>query len=222
LDPKNDDAQVWYADLLFYQGRSEEALGCLDRLLACDPSCQWAGLKRAWILFATGEYRAALEQIWQSLMMDPEFGLGHFLLGLIYQQMEMPDDAATELETARRSSPVHPAVLAALGHLYSATGDSDRARVFLSELTDLSEVRYVSPYCFAVVHAGLGNRDASVAELQRALELRDIQLQWAFVDPRLEELRRSDGRVALVLPKMGLRASSGSPVVPPPGLSPGR
>lgn len=140
-------------------------------------------------------------------MMDPEFGLGHYLLGLIYQQIEMYDDAITELETARESSAVYPGVLAALSHLYAAGGDSERARLLLGDLTDLSERRYVSPYCLAIVHVALGNRDACFAELQRAFDGQDIQLQAALVDPRLAHVRSADGRLALLLSRLGLKSS---------------
>jgi DNA-binding winged helix-turn-helix (wHTH) protein len=199
-----EQSRIWYADLLLCRGLPDEAAAHTDAVLSQNPLSQWGGFQRAWTLFVIGDYRAAMEQIWRALVLDPNFGLGHFLLGLVYQQMEMVDEAFTELETARLSSPVHPVVLSALAHLHATTGSPDRAGDLLEELTHLSEHRYVSPYCFAVIHAGLGNRDASVAEFGRAFENRDILLQWTYIDPRLNALRKSEGRLALLLSRVGL------------------
>lgn len=209
LDPCCEQARIWYAELLLCQGRAQEALAQTDAALAHDPLSQWAGFQRAWILFVTGEHRAAMEQVWHSLVLDPNFGLGHLLLGLIYQQMEMLDEALTELETARLSSPVYPVVLSALGHLYATNDSPDQAGDILEELSVLGDKRYVSPYCFAVVHAGLENKDACVAEFQKAFDNHDAQLQWIYVDPRLNAMRRSDGRLALLLSRIGLRNGQG-------------
>lgn len=205
LDPNCEQARIWYADLLLCRGRAAEAVTHTEAVLARDPLSQWGSFQRAWTLFATGEYRSAMEQVWHALVLDPHFGIGHFLLGLIYQQMEMIEEALTELETARLTSPIHPAVLSALGHLHATAGSHEKARDLLEELTDLSDRRYVSPYCFALLQAGLGKREACLAEFERAFEEKDILLQWAYVDPRMDALRRSDARLAFLLSRVGLQ-----------------
>jgi DNA-binding winged helix-turn-helix (wHTH) protein len=205
LDPRCEQAHIWYADLLLCCGRTREAVLQTEAALAHDPLSQWGGFQRAWTLFVTADYRAAMEQVWHALVLDPGFGLGHFLLGLIYQQMEMAEEALTELETARLASPIHPIVLSALGHFHATNGSPEKAADLLEELTQSSETRYVSPFCFAVVHAGFNNRDACVAEIERAVDNRDTLLQWMFVDPRLGNLRRGDARLALLLSRTGLR-----------------
>jgi DNA-binding winged helix-turn-helix (wHTH) protein/Flp pilus assembly protein TadD len=205
LDPHCEQALVWLADLLLCQGRVEEAVAQVETSLAHDPLSQWAGFQRAWTLLAVGDARGALEQAWRALVLDSNFALGHFLLGLIYQRMEMVDEALTELDYARSSSPSSPIILAALGHVHATSGAPEQAQAALEELTALSQRRYVSPYCLAVVHAGLDDRDSCVAELERALNGRDIHLQWMYVDPRLSSLRCSDDRIISLLNRMGLQ-----------------
>jgi DNA-binding winged helix-turn-helix (wHTH) protein/Tfp pilus assembly protein PilF len=208
LDPDCEQAHIWYADLLLCRGRAAEAVIHTEAVLASDPLSQWGCFQRAWALFVTGEYRSAMEQVWHALVLDPNFGLGHFLLGLIYQQMEMIDEATAELETARLKSPIHPIVLSALGYLHATTGSHEKAKDLLEELTDLSDRRYVSPYCFALLQAGLGKRDACMGEFERAFEEKDILLQWVFVDPRVSALRASDARLAFLLSRVGLQSGS--------------
>jgi DNA-binding winged helix-turn-helix (wHTH) protein/Flp pilus assembly protein TadD len=205
LDPHCEQALVWLADLWLCQGRLEEAAAQVEIALAHHPLSQWAGFQRAWTLLAAGNARGALEQAWRALVLDSNFALGHFLLGLIYQQMEMLEEAVTELDYARTFSPGSPIVLGALGHVHAVSGAAEQARGIIEELSALSQRRYVSPYCPAIVHAGLNDGDSCVAALERAFEGRDIQLQWVYVDPRLSSLRCSEPRITALLNRMGFQ-----------------
>lgn len=205
IDPCCEQARVWFGDMLLCQGRVEEAFAQISAALANDPLSQWAGFQYAWTRFMTGDFRGALEQTWRALMLDPNFALGHLLLGFIYEEMETLDDALTEFENARASAPGNPVFLAALGHGLARSGAREQARSILQDLDALSRRRYVSPYCSAIIYAGLGDGSACVAELERAFEGRDIHLQWMYVDQRLKSLRSSENRLRDLLSRMGLR-----------------
>ena len=47
-----------------------------------------------------------------------------------------------------------------------------------------SRERYVPPYATALVHAGLRDRDAAYAWLQRAYEAHDVHLALLVIDPK--------------------------------------
>jgi hypothetical protein len=66
-------------------------------------------------------------------------------------------------------------------------------------------VRYVPPYASALVHAGLGERDAALAALDRAYDVRDVHLMYLAVDPKWDDLR-SDPRFRALLERCRLVA----------------
>ncbi len=64
-----------------------------------------------------------------------------------------------------------------------------RALELLRELEAERAARYISPYDIAIVHAGLGDRDAALRELRRAVDDRSAWMVFLEVDPRLDGLR---------------------------------
>jgi hypothetical protein len=56
-------------------------------------------------------------------------------------------------------------------------------------LAAVSRERYVPPYQMALVHAGLGEREAVFEWLTRALEARDVHLIFLTVEPKWDSYR---------------------------------
>jgi hypothetical protein len=73
----------------------------------------------------------------------------------------------------------------------------------LEELKELSKRSHVSPYDFAVVNAGLDEKDKALEWLQKALEDRSAYLVYLNVEPIWDGLR-SDPRFTDLLRRMRL------------------
>ena len=56
---------------------------------------------------------------------------------------------------------------------------------------------YVPAYWFALLHAGLGQRDSALRYLERAYEERSTVLAYLLIDPRLAPLRNDPRFLAL-------------------------
>ena len=98
------------------------------------------------------------------------------------------DDAVAEYEkaTALNDDPVPQALL---GHLYAKIGRKDEARRILQRLRDSPKERYVSPYLFAMIHLGLGEKDRAIDFLEKTYEDRDgYNIAFIKVDPFLDPL----------------------------------
>ena len=95
-------------------------------------------------------------------------------------------------------------MLALLGHAYAASGHKAEAQNVLSELDDLQNRRYISPYTVAAIYAGMSEKDRAFEWLEKANEERDIWLMNLKVDPAFSKLR-SDRRFADLLARAGLR-----------------
>jgi hypothetical protein len=84
------------------------------------------------------------------------------------------------------------------GYVLATTGRAAEAREVLRTLDDIARQRYVPPYAMALVHAGLGDRDAVFAWLDKAYAARDVHLIYLPVDVKWDPYR-SDARFAALL-----------------------
>jgi len=148
-------------------------------------------------------YDEAIEQVRKALEMDPSFAMGHWLLGLPYEQKAMYREAIAELQGALELSKGSPYMLGALGHTYALSGNRQRARQAVADLQELSKRRYVSPFETALIYTGFGDKERALEWLERALEDQSWGMIFLKVDPRFDRLR-SDSRFAGLLRRMGL------------------
>ena len=91
----------------------------------------------------------------------------------------------------------------ALGHALAVSGDAKAARLKLETLTTRTEHWYVSPTLIARVHAGLGETEEALDQLNRAYEVRAADLVWLNVRPVFDSLR-GNPRFSELLGKIGL------------------
>ena len=104
------------------------------------------------------------------------------------------DEAIAVLEPIAGSSLLRQS---SLGHVYAIAGKTARARNILTALTAEADRRYVPSYWFALLYAGLGDRNRALRYLERAYEERSTVLAYLLIDPRFAALRDDPRFVAL-------------------------
>ena len=110
-------------------------------------------------------------------------------LGVAYEAKGEHEKAITELETARDLSVRAPYFLRSLGHAYATAGRKGQAQQILQELRRDSAKRYVSPFAFALIYTGLGEKEQAFDWLEKAYQQRDPSLSTIRGDLRLDPLR---------------------------------
>ena len=123
-------------------------------------------------LLRAGRLEEALGEAERCVELDPRYDRGRATLGWVQLEMRRYAEGVEELERAVALSPGDSGWLAQLGQAYALAGRTDRALEVLGRLEKLSRRRYVSPYHFAYVHAGLGDEDGAMDCLERACEQR--------------------------------------------------
>jgi len=193
LDPAYPSAHHWFAMMLMATGRYEESLEQIEKAIALEPESALYDVKRGTILMAAGRLDEAEAHLRAALERRPESPLARRELGLLELVRGRPEAARLHLDS---SEPAYALVLGRLGR-------KSEARAMLETLRDLESSGYVSPIDFALIYAGLGERDAALDELERAFEMRDAALVYLRTQPGFAPLR-PEPRFQDILKRMGI------------------
>jgi TolB-like protein/DNA-binding winged helix-turn-helix (wHTH) protein/Flp pilus assembly protein TadD len=175
--------------ILSQVGRHDEALPEMRRARELDPLDPMMHAMSSQVALQAGDSPAALEHARQAINLDPEFWIGHVMKGQALIQLRQTDPAVEALTMAARFSNSNSKAMSMRGYLLATTGRESEAREVLGALEAASRTRYVPPYALALVTAGLGDKEATYAWLERALEARDVHLMFLTADPKWNAFR---------------------------------
>ena len=197
LSPGDTMAAVWYAAGLTASQRFDEALEHLRRAEARDPFNRPVQSQLVRALYMARRFGDTSRECQRLAADDATFamwpcGLARVLSGSV-------DEGIAELEALVRTSP-RAINLAALGYAYGRAGRRGDATRVAAELARLTHEEGGVAYFSAEVSAGLGDRPATLALLERAQRVRyPAVVLRAQVDPKFD-LLSADERARLVLP----------------------
>lgn len=198
LDPGYDLGHRYLAHVLSQMGQQDEADATIRRARGLDPFSPMNHAMSSQFAFQARDYPAAAQHARQAIVVDPGFWIGHIELGQAEEQLGRPDVAFEAFQEAARLSSGNTKTMAFRGYVLARLGRAAEARDILKTLESLSGERYVPPYAIALVQAGLGERDAALASLDRAYEARDVHLVFLPVDPKWDAYRSEPRFRALV------------------------
>ena len=201
LNPNYAPAHYWYASCLSAMERMDEALAEDRRAIEIDPLSIFARTQLAWMRFHSRQYALAILHLRETLDLDPNFTIAHWLLGQAYLFQCRHHEALAEFRTAIHLSPQDLGLTAWLGYAYAVAGQTKDALEILGRLKDTSQHQYVRPFLFALIHAGLGNHDDTFEWLEKAREEREEWLAWLKVDATFDR-QRQDPRFSELLRRM--------------------
>ncbi len=196
-------AHFWYACYLWSMGRAAESVEQATRAQALAQLSPVVNANLGWALYFERRYDEAITQCVHALDLDTHALMTYTVLGQAYVAASRYDDAISALHSAVGFSGGASFTSAALGYACGKGGKRREARKILHELQERSTANYVSPFCEALVHIGLGDTDQALDCLDRAYEEHSHWLVYAKVWPLLDDLR-SDARFAALLGKVGL------------------
>ncbi|HEX5234654.1 MAG TPA: tetratricopeptide repeat protein [Silvibacterium sp.] len=202
LDPQCAVAHQWYANLLSIVGRHEEALRHATEARMLEPLSVGPAGFVGFTLLRAGRYREALRQSETALTLEPNSPIANWFLGQAFTALEQFGKAQEAFSAAVENSHGANMYLAALGHVYGASGKVARAAEVLGKLEQLAGERYVSPLDLGIVCIGLERIDAAFEYLSVALEQRVMRLTELAM-PMFKRLR-GDPRYDEIVGRVGL------------------
>jgi tetratricopeptide (TPR) repeat protein len=204
LNPSYATAYQRYSLYLIAMGRTQESLVQMNHARDLDPLSISMNFSLGWRLYMAHNYDQAIEQLLNTLELDPNFALPRMVLGQAYEQKGSYQQAIADLQQAATASHDSPPMLGALGHAYGVSGNRSNAEKILNQLMEQSKKQYVSPFYVAIVYAGLNENEKAVDWLEKAYKDRSNAIVFSKVDPQLDTLR-STPRFQSLLHRLALQ-----------------
>ena len=203
LNPNNGLAYSWYSYYLTAMEKYNDAKSILEKARDLDPLSFKIATDVGFILYYSGDYDMAINELQASLELNSTYGLTHLWLARAYQEKKLYDEAISEYRETMNILPDWPVALAGIGNVYVEAGNITEAQKILDTLSLLKQSQFVTAYGIALVHAGMGDSDSTFKWLNKAYDERSNWLVWLKTDPRWESIR-TDERYAELVRKVGL------------------
>ncbi|HEY6210518.1 MAG TPA: hypothetical protein VIW28_15760, partial [Gemmatimonadales bacterium] len=204
LDPRYPDAHLFHGWYFVATNRMDDAIREVQTAVNLDPFSSVNNARLATMLFLARRYDEVLAQSRRVMELDSMFQghVGRAELARAYLWLGRCAESLAALKGAPGLAVVMWRGL--LGYTYARCGRRAQGLAELARLrAEARKGRYVSHYSLAMIHAGLGDNERALAELDSAYVERPWPMFTLRVDPTFDGLR-AEPRFGRLLKKVGL------------------
>ncbi len=195
--------RLWYAECLARMNRFEDALSESARAISLDPVSALSHNNRAMLLFRARRFDEAIRASLAALDLDPSLTIALWWQGVSFAGKRNFANAIQALTALVASNPA-PMFRGYLAFAFGRAGQRAKALDSLSALQSLAGQRFVSPIDFALVYAGLDDRDRAFEWLEKAYQTRETRIHEL---PSIYfDAFRGDDRYGNLMRRIGLPA----------------
>ena len=188
LDSQSAAIYHGLAHVFLVKNRWDESDGAITQARRMAPSSPMIHGTVGWLRFFMKRYAEAIEHCRQTTTLHPRFPAGYVMLGVAYEAGGRFSEAKSAFESSYDLEPA-PVPVACLGHLYGHMGERAPAEECLLRLNEMKRNRFVSSYCYALIHTGLGEFEMALESLREAVAEPCDWMIYLGLDPRWEPLR---------------------------------
>jgi DNA-binding winged helix-turn-helix (wHTH) protein/TolB-like protein/Flp pilus assembly protein TadD len=205
LDPDCEGARVVYGAYLTDVGRADKAIAFQKRMLEIDPLTPETSSNLGFAYLGARQFDRAVEQFQKAIDVNPNRPGPHRLIGEVYLYQKKYDEGIAELQkaVAIENAPERWDRQPMLAYAYAVSGKRDEALKILSQQKELAKQRYISPFNFAIIYTGLGDKVKAFEWLEKSYQERSQPMDHIKMRPMFDSLR-SDARYADLLRRMNL------------------
>jgi len=183
LDP-DDSGTVWsLAHVYSMLGRHDQAIALTRDFAERFPAAGRNQLEVANRLVDAGRYEEALRQLDTATALGAEPAMVADTRGFVLVAEGRIDEAVDVFEFAVDAKQRNAGTVGRLAHVYGRLGRQSDALALLAELERRADSERISRLVFATVHAGLGDTDATLAEIRAAVAVGGRELIGLHKDP---------------------------------------
>jgi len=166
----------------------DESLAMSRAALKLDPMNLLMTAHLAWHHHMARESGRVVEHAQRLLRMDPSYQWGHYYLSWGAEaEGRLSEAVEAAREGVRRND--NGVMNALLARAYASAGDVQAARATCSRFAPDARGRDLFAFELGLVDLALGDREAALTHLERALVCRSGWIAYARADPRLDPLR---------------------------------
>ena len=185
LNPRYPVTHQWYRG--YFESSIDEAIAERKVALELDPLSTIVNFELGRALYLGRQYDKALEQLRKTLELDPDFPAALQYLPLVYIQQGKLNEAVASVEAAGDSSAM--VTFGTLGYVLGAAGHNVKAQQMLAGLQQRRKQEYIPAVGIALIYAGLGEKEETLAWLEEGYKERAFQMQFLKVEPSWDLVR---------------------------------
>ena len=203
LNPNYAVAHHWYAELLLFMGRTDEAFKEISLAVDLDPVSQGILKDKGIFYYYNQQFDEAYKTAMTTFDLDPEFVPVHRLLTLIYTSQGKYEEAIRENEIWGNKTGNKIKTDVSLAHIYASNGRKEEARKLIERTINEETLSSNDYRGVALVFAALGEIDKSFEWLEKSYEKHEESLCSLKIDHKFNMLRQ-DSRFDMMIKKIGL------------------
>ena len=196
LDSNYATGHQWFAEVLIITGRVRDAIVELERARDLDPLSPVINAELGYTLGLAGRYRDGIAAGRRAVELDSTLWIGHAFLAFTHAFAGDNAAALAGFERAVKLGQGIDPLLGTLAYTLAKTGRADSARRVLAPVEKRASAGGGSPIAVAMAYAGLGERDAALAWLGRAVQQKDPWLYAMSINAAVFDSIRGDPRFA--------------------------
>ena len=148
-----------------------------------------------------GKYQEAMQQLKQTLELEPKYAEAHFALADLYIYMNNLEEALASAENALALSGNRPIISCTVGYINALMGNQEKAEQILESLRKLP---YPTNFEQGNLLIGLQRYDEAFLAYEKAIDGREGLAIYLNADPLLDGYKILQPRIHKLLEKIGL------------------
>ena len=203
LNPGYATAHHWYGRYYWWTGDTDKAIAEMMLAQELDPLSPSIYRNLALSYTFAEQYDLALKALNRVLEIDPNHVNLHFHFAIVYLGKAMYAEALEEANIEFGPDSLLVKYWEML--IYAIKGETDTAREWIEQIEERTDLEgIISPSIMALLWSTLDEKEKVFLYLDKAYEIRDVNMFWINALPFLDEYR-SDPRYEQLLKKMGLK-----------------
>lgn len=191
LSPQYSVAHQWYAELLTFQSRDEEAMKHFERALELDPLSQIVMTMFGFFLHKIGQLDRAASLLEKAIELGTQNDTTFVALAFVYHDQGRTDEAMQQLELARKYSHDSVYSLTMYGHCAALSRNLDSTREMLRLIYENNQSESLPPSYLGILYFDLQEEETAMSFFETALRTRDYEMIWIRCMSYYRNLRRS-------------------------------
>jgi serine/threonine-protein kinase len=203
MNPGYATAHHWYGRYYWWIGETDKAIAEVKLAQELDPLSPAINQNLGVSYFFAKQYDLAFEAAFRLLELEPNHIQGHLLLGYCYLGKSMYDEALEEFRKEYSPDSLYRQYWEMA--IQALKGEPDKAREWIENIEKKpDEETAIGPFMVAMIWALLDSAEKVFSYLDKAFEIRDVDMAFLQYVPFLDEYR-TDPRYKQLLEKMGLK-----------------